>query len=53
MPVYLEESILGLPYIYINGGKRGYLVGMVPSELVRALKPQMVAVGISEKRGSV
>ncbi len=53
MPVYLEESITVLPYIYINGGKRGYLVGMVPSELVRVLKPQMVTVGISEKRGSV
>ena len=46
MPVYMEASIATLPKIYINGGKRGYLVGMLPSELVRVLKPQMVTVGI-------
>ena len=46
MPVYLEESIAGLPKIYINGGKRGYLVGIVPAELIRVLKPQLVTVGI-------
>lgn len=46
MPVYMEESIATLPTIYINGGKRGYLVGMSPAELVRVLKPQMVTVGI-------
>ena len=46
MPVYMETSIAALPKIYINGGKRGYLVGMVPSDLVRVLKPQMVTVGI-------
>lgn len=46
MPVYMEESIAGLPKIYINGGKRGYLVGMAPSELVRVLKPHPVTVGI-------
>jgi Cys-tRNA(Pro) deacylase len=46
MPVYLEETILELPRIYINGGKRGYLVGMDPRELVRVLKPTLVRVGI-------
>jgi len=46
MPVYLEESILALERIYINGGKRGYLVGMAPSELSRVLKPVRVKVGI-------
>ena len=45
MPVYLEETIAGLEKIYINGGKRGYLIGMAPSDLVRALKPVMVHVG--------
>lgn len=44
--VYMEESISGLEYIYVNGGKRGYLVGMKPSELIRVLKPVMVKVGI-------
>jgi Cys-tRNA(Pro) deacylase len=46
MPVWMEESIASLEYIYINGGKRGYLVGIKPSELVRVLKPQLVTVGI-------
>ena len=44
MPVYLEESILSLPLIYINGGSRGFLVSMPPSELVRVLKPVVAAV---------
>ena len=48
MPVYMEETILGLPKIYINGGKRGYLVGVVPSEVVRVLGPKMVKVGIKD-----
>jgi Cys-tRNA(Pro) deacylase len=46
MNVYMEESIASLPKIYINGGKRGYLVGLSPAELVRVLKPQLVTVGI-------
>jgi Cys-tRNA(Pro) deacylase len=48
MPVYMEETILALPKIYINGGKRGYLVGVAPSEVVRVLGPKMVKVGIKE-----
>jgi Cys-tRNA(Pro) deacylase len=46
MPVYMEGSIAALPKIYINGGKRGYLVGMAPHELVRVLNPRLVKVGI-------
>ncbi|MBW4055228.1 MAG: aminoacyl-tRNA deacylase [Proteobacteria bacterium] len=45
LPVYMEESIAGLSKIYINGGKRGYLVGVAPKELVRVLKPRLVSVG--------
>jgi Cys-tRNA(Pro) deacylase len=48
MPVYMEETILGLPKIYINGGKRGYLVGIAPEDVVRVLDPKMVNVGIRE-----
>ena len=48
MPVYMEETILELPKIYINGGRRGYLVGIVPQEVVRVLAPKMVKVGIKE-----
>lgn len=50
LPVYMEESIAGLEKIYINGGKRGYLVGMDPAELIRVLKPLPVKVGISQER---
>lgn len=37
MPVYVERTVLALPRIYINGGRRGYLVGIDPSVLVTAL----------------
>jgi Cys-tRNA(Pro) deacylase len=46
MPVYLEESILQLPKIYLNGGKRGFLVGIEPADLVRVLQPVLVSVAI-------
>ena len=46
MPVYMEESIASLAKIYINGGKRGYLVGIAPSELIRVIEPHLVTVGI-------
>jgi Cys-tRNA(Pro) deacylase len=46
MPVYLEHSILDLPRIYINGGKRGYLVGIKPQVLVELLKPELVEVAV-------
>jgi Cys-tRNA(Pro) deacylase len=37
MPVYVERSILSLPRICINGGRRGYLVGIDPEVCVRLL----------------
>ena len=46
LPVYLERSVLELPRIYINGGRRGYLVGIAPGELVRTLAPILVDVGL-------
>jgi Cys-tRNA(Pro) deacylase len=46
LPVCLEESILALPRIYLNGGKRGYLVSMASAELVHLLAPQLVRVAI-------
>ena len=46
MPIYLERSVLALERIYINGGRRGYLLGMPPAELVRVLAPVLVDVGI-------
>jgi len=46
MPIYMEGTILDLPRIYINGGRRGFLVGLDPRELVRVLNPTMVSIGI-------
>lgn len=46
MPVYVERSIAGLDYLYVNGGRRGYLVGMQPADLMRVLKPTLVDVAI-------
>ena len=40
MPVFVERSVLALPRIYINGGRRGYLIGMAPERLL-ALLPAM------------
>lgn len=37
MPVYVEGSVLELPRIYINGGRRGYLVGIAPQVLTDLL----------------
>jgi len=48
MPVYLERSVLDLERIYINGGRRGYLLGMKPAEIVRVLSPVLVDVGSVE-----
>ncbi|MGZ5200518.1 MAG: Cys-tRNA(Pro) deacylase [Telluria sp.] len=48
MPVYVEKTILELPRIYINGGRRGYLVGMSPQELVRVLAPKPVEVALPQ-----
>jgi len=42
MPVYIERSILALPRICINGGRRGYLVGIDPQVCVRLLNAQPV-----------
>ncbi len=48
MPVYLERSVLALPRIYINGGRRGYLLGMEPHVLARVLAPILVEVATEE-----
>lgn len=49
IPVYCERSILELPRIWINGGKRGFLVSLAPRALVEVLAPTPVDVAI-EKR---
>ncbi len=44
LPIYVEETVLGLPRLYINAGRRGFLVEMKPVELSRVLKPKSVNV---------
>ncbi|MFZ6847900.1 Cys-tRNA(Pro) deacylase [Undibacterium sp. RuRC25W] len=48
MPIYVERGILELPKIYINGGRRGYLVGITPSVLVTLLQARAVECAIDE-----
>jgi Cys-tRNA(Pro) deacylase len=46
MPVFVERSVLALPHAYVNGGRRGLLVGLAPAELVRVLQATAVDVAI-------
>jgi len=46
MPICCEKTIAGLPLIYINGGARGFLVGIDPKDLYRVLAPRDVEVAI-------
>lgn len=46
LSVYVEETILDLPKIFINGGRRGFLVSIDPKELLRVLKPTAVHVTV-------
>lgn len=46
LPIYIETSILTLPTLYINGGKRGFLLEMTPGELKRVLEPIPVTVAV-------
>ena len=48
MPVYIEESILALPKIAINGGRRGYLIGIAPQVCVTLLGATPVQCALME-----
>ena len=48
LPVFVERSILELPQIYINGGRRGLLVRIAPGELSRILRPTPVSVALKD-----
>ncbi|MDR6889180.1 MULTISPECIES: aminoacyl-tRNA deacylase [Variovorax] len=48
MPVYIESSILELPKIAINGGRRGYLVGIDPEVCVTLLGAKPVQCALAE-----
>lgn len=48
MPIYVEASVLALPKILINGGRRGYLVGIDPQVCVTLLGAVAVTCGLAE-----
>jgi len=48
LPVYVERTILEEERIWINGGKRGFLVAIAPQVLVDLLAPELVSVAIDK-----
>jgi Cys-tRNA(Pro) deacylase len=46
MPVWVEASVLELPRLYINGGRRGYLLGIEPAVLTQLLRARPVSVAL-------
>jgi prolyl-tRNA editing enzyme YbaK/EbsC (Cys-tRNA(Pro) deacylase) len=46
MPVYVEKTVFDLSKIYINGGKRGFLIEIEPRVLRDVLKIEEVQIGI-------
>jgi Cys-tRNA(Pro) deacylase len=46
LPIHLERSIAELDRIYVNGGRRGFLIALAPADLVRALSPTLVDCAI-------
>jgi Cys-tRNA(Pro) deacylase len=49
MPLYVEASVLALPKVWINGGRRGYLVSIEPRVLVEHLRAQPVNCALAER----
>ena len=47
LPVFIERTILELERVYLNGGRRGFLVSVAPSEIVRVLGATVVDVAIA------
>lgn len=48
MPVWIEETLLDFDTIYINGGRRGYLIGIAPQVVVEVLQAGRVKAGIEK-----
>jgi Cys-tRNA(Pro) deacylase len=47
LPVYVEETVLALDRLYLNGGKRGFLLEIRPADLLRLLAATAVQVALS------
>jgi Cys-tRNA(Pro) deacylase len=48
LPVFMERSITALPAIYINGGRRGFLLKMSTADLLKTLNPKLVDVALED-----
>ena len=48
LPVFMERSIAALPAIYINGGRRGFLLKIATKDILRLLEPQLVDVALAD-----
>lgn len=48
LPVYVERTVLELPRVYVNGGRRGFLVGIETAALAEALSPVTVDVALEK-----
>jgi Cys-tRNA(Pro) deacylase len=48
LPVYMERSITELPAIFINGGRRGFLLRIATEKIVQLLKPRLVEVALED-----
>jgi Cys-tRNA(Pro) deacylase len=46
MPVYMERTILDLPLVYINGGRRGFLISIPPQPLIQILEAHLVEAAL-------
>ncbi|MGS0741530.1 aminoacyl-tRNA deacylase [Glaciimonas sp. GG7] len=49
MPIYIEQSILQLPLVYINGGRRGFLIGIAPQMIVDVLHARAVNCALKDE----
>ena len=47
LPTFVERTILEFGRVYINGGRRGFLVGLAPAEIVRVLDATAIDVAIA------
>ena len=47
LPVYIERTVLDVPTIYVNGGSRGFLLGMTPADAARVLNATLVDAALA------
>lgn len=47
MPVWVEAALLDYPMIYVNGGRRGYLIGVAPRALTQLLAARPIVAGLA------